>query len=448
MKKEMKDDYHRKVLHTPSFCEEEYIFRVHYGLRTTPADYEPMLISIGPYFHRNSPNWMMQWNSPNWKMQWNSPKVMNLKERYLQSFLKRAEGRGLTKENIRNKLKGLETRAKSYYGDPIIDMGEKEFVEMLLHDGCFVVEFVVRSKSTTTTGCSDPPILVADWMEVQIVRDMLLMENQLPFFVLNELYQMIMETTQDKAPFLSLVEFTFSDVLSKLRYFSLILNEVNDQEVKHLLQLVHILCRPHQSQVTQVRTTPHPAASMESSYIRSASELLEAGVDFKKVEAGMMSLFDIRFNRGTLEIPSLRLGDSSVSLFKNLIAYEQHSIDVYPKYFSDYVVFMDDLIKTDKDVSILRLNGIILNGLGFDWEVARLFNTLAKGVVYSSRDYCYANVCYDLIQHCKKPRNVLMSKLRRDYFHSPWAGISTVAAILLLFLTATQTITSILGLYK
>nr|GLL27528.1 UPF0481 protein At3g47200-like [Ipomoea trifida] len=134
---------------------------------------------------------------------------------------------------------------------------------------------------------------------------------------------------------------------------------------------------------------------MESTYIRCASELLEAGVDFKKVAVGnvvnnMMSLFDIRFNRGTLKIPSLSLGDSSVSLFKNLIAYEQHSIDVYPKYFSDYVVFMDDLIKTDKDVSILRRNGIVLNGL----------------------------------------------------------GISTVAAILLLLLAATQTITSILGLHK
>nr|GMD90443.1 UPF0481 protein At3g47200-like [Ipomoea batatas] len=406
-------------------------------MRTTWADYEPMLISIGPYFHR--------------KMQRYLPKMKNLKGRYLQSFLKRAEGRGLTKENISNKLKGLESRAKSYYGDPIMGMGGNEFVEMLILDGCFVVEFVVRSKSTTT-GCSSdpPPIHVPDWMRVQIVRDMLLMENQLPFFVLNELYQLIMDTTQDREPFLNLVEFTFSDVLSKLRYFSLILNEVNDQEIKHLLQLVHILCRPHQSQVTQVRTQ-HPAASMESTYIRCASELLEAGVDFKKVTAGngvnnMVSLFDIRFNRGTLEIPSFRLGDSSVSLFKNLIAYEQHSVDVYPKYFSDYVVFMDDLIKTDKDVSILRLNGIILNGLGNDTEVANLFNTLSKGVVYSSRDYCYANVCYGLIQHCNKPRNVLMSKLRRDYFHSPWAGLSTLAAILLLILTATQTITSILGL--
>ncbi|XP_031095046.1 UPF0481 protein At3g47200-like [Ipomoea triloba] len=442
-KKEEKKDKEKKdgekkdtvLLHIPGFCEEECIFRVHDGLRTTPADYEPMLISIGPYFHR--------------KMKRHSRKMKNLKERYLQSFLKRAEGRGLTKENISNKLKGLESRAKSYYGDPIIDMEGYEFVEMLLHDGCFVVEFVVRSKSTTT-GCSSdpPPIHVPDWMRVQIVRDMLLMENQLPFFVLNELYELIMDTTQDRTPFLNLVEFTFSDVLSKLRYFSLILNEVNDQEIKHLLQLVHILCRPHQSQVTEIRT-PHPATSMESSYIRCASELLEAGVDFKKVAGhNMMSLFNIRFNRGTLEIPSFRLGDSSVSLFKNLIAYEQHSVDVYPKYFSDYVVFMDDLIKTDKDVSVLRLNGIILNGLGNDKEVAHLFNTLSKGVVYSSRDYCYANVCYDLIQHCNKPRNVLMSKLRRDYFHSPWAGISTVAAVLLLFLTATQTITSILGLHK
>lgn len=423
----------RQILHIPSFCEEECIFIVHDGLRrTNPAAYTPMLISIGPYYYLQPPK----------------HNNMNLKQRYLQSFLKRAEAIGLTKEEILKKLEDLESRAMSYYGDPIT-MNRVQFVQMLVLDGCFVVEFVLRSKSPN--GCDDP-ILVPSWMQVQIVRDMLLLENQLPFFVLNELYQMIVDTTEDRAPFLNLVKFTFSDVLPKMRYFSLILNEVNDQEIKHLLQVVHILCRPVNKKPTDIYKLRGP--SIESCHVHSASELDEAGVVFKKVgnindySCHNVSLFDIRFNGNTLEIPSFKLGDSSVTIFRNLIAYEQHSIDVYPKYFSDYVVFMDDLIKTDKDVSILRMNGIILNGLGNDKEVADLFNNLSKWVVYSSRDYYYADVGYELIRHCNKPRNVLLSKLRRDYFHSPWAGVSTIAAILLLFLTATQTITSILGLHK
>lgn len=43
---------------------------------------------------------------------------------------------------------------------------------------------------------------------------------------------------------------------------------------------------------------------------------------------------------------------------------------------------MDDLIKTDKDVTILHMNGIILNGFGNDKEVVDLFNHLSKWVLY------------------------------------------------------------------
>nr|GMD45291.1 UPF0481 protein At3g47200-like [Ipomoea batatas] len=223
-----------------------------------------------------------------------------------------------------------------------------------------------------------------------VVRDMLLLENQLPFFVLQSLYDMEQST--------------------------------DDHEVE--------LCS-----------------------MRTASELQEAGVHFKKLgnisdtSNGTISLFDIKFNHGgVLEIPSFSLYDSTETFFRNLIAYEQHSPYVHPMYFTDYAMFMDDLINTEKDVNLLRLKGVFLNGLGDDKEVTRLFNNLCIEVTISD-DFYYQDVCKKLNRHCNKPWNAAMAKLRRNYFYSPWAGISTFAAILLLSLAIAQTLISALQLH-
>uniref|UniRef100_M1AR05 Uncharacterized protein n=1 Tax=Solanum tuberosum TaxID=4113 RepID=M1AR05_SOLTU len=69
------------------------------------------------------------------------------------------------------------------------------------------------------------------------------------------------------------------------------------------------------------------------------------------------------------------------------IAYKQHTYDVLPKHFNDFVVFMDYLIDSDKDVNVLRGKGIISNQLGEDNEVANIINKIGQGVNISSDFY-------------------------------------------------------------
>nr|GMD45287.1 UPF0481 protein At3g47200-like [Ipomoea batatas] len=430
------------------------------------------------------------------------------KELYTQSLLERAEGVGV--EECWKKLKELEGIAESYYGDDIKDkVSGDEFVKMLMLDGCFIVEFVIRSFLRELGGGQeykdDPIYKMISGMESNILRDMLLLENQLPFFVLKALCDMITPRLQG---FLEMVKIAFGSKIPKMNIISLLNTQVNPQEVKHLLQIVHILCQPppqNNGQIQQQKaacsssccfwkqpqgqggSNIEPSNGHESDShrhmpqfftcfvckfwgqpqqsidddeellcsIRTASELHEAGVHFKKLgkirntsSDQTISLFDIKFNHGVLEIPSFALYDPTETFFRNLIAYEQHSPDVRPKYFSDYSKIMDDLINTEKDVNLLRLKDVFVNGLGDDKEVTLLFNNLSKGVIYSSDDFYFIDVYKELNQHCKKPRNVLMAKLRRDYFHSPWAGISTFAAVLLLMLTIAQTVLAALGLHK
>nr|GMD03797.1 UPF0481 protein At3g47200-like [Ipomoea batatas] len=497
--------------------EEACLFKVGEELRkTNPGAYTPLTISIGPYHH----------GKPELR------KMERCKELYTQYLLERA---GVGVEECWKKLKELEGIAERYYGDEIEEeVSGDEFMKMLLLDGCFLVEFVIRSYvralGEEEAEYEYDPIFMISGMVGNIVRDMLLLENQLPFFVLLILYDMICKPFNLGFP--KMVKIAFRKIIPKMNVISLPNTKVKPQEIKHLLQIVHILCQPQNNgQIQQQKTCSssssffwkqpqgqgqggchrrmnwacfvcmfgeqpqggggsddiesnsslsnrqedmqqfftcflckfwrQPQQSIDDDEellcsIRTASELHEAGVDFKKVgkirntsSDETISLFDIKFNNhGVLEIPSFALYDPTETFFRNLIAYEQHSSHVGPRYFTDYSKFMDDLINTEKDVNLLRLKDVFVNGLGDDKEVTLLFNNLNKGVIYSTDDFYYKDVCKELNRHCKKPRNVLIAKLRRDYFHSPWAGISTFAAILLLTLAITQTVISALDLHK
>ncbi|KAI3440327.1 uncharacterized protein J3R85_003650 [Psidium guajava] len=106
---------------------------------------------------------------------------------------------------------------------------------------------------------------------------------------------------------------------------------------------------------------------------------------------------------------------------------------------------MDSLINTSKDVELLRRQGIIRNYMGDDEAVAQMFNKMGDCVALN--DSYYNETSRKVNAYCNKKGNVWMAKLRREYFHSPWALLSVLAAIVLLLLTAAQTAFALLS-YK
>ncbi|XP_040998168.1 uncharacterized protein LOC121244183 [Juglans microcarpa x Juglans regia] len=180
---------------------------------------------------------------------------------------------------------------------------------------------------------------------------------------------------------------------------------------------------------------------IEARNIHGATELAEAGIEFKKAEKS--NVFSIKFNNGLMEISPLTIQDHTETYLRNLIAYEQYyhrHTDV--NYVYNYVCFLDDLINTPKDVELLRRRGIIHNNLGDDEVISAMVNKLGHNVSFTTN--IYERTIMNVNLHCRRRRNVWMAKLRRDYFNSPWAWISFLAAFLLLALTATQTIFSII----
>ncbi|XP_049387641.1 uncharacterized protein LOC125851941 [Solanum stenotomum] len=143
----------------------------------------------------------------------------------------------------------------------------------------------------------------------------------------------------------------------------------------------------------------------------NATELSEAAVSFAKVNH-TTNLFDIKFENGLMTIPSIAMVDSMETLMRNIIVYEQQSTDdLEYLYFSDYATFMDHLINSDKDVSLLCRKKIIVNWIGEDKEVASLFNKIGNGVIVYSNFY-YKQVFTKAVKHCdEKPWNRMKAQL-------------------------------------
>ena len=84
-------------------------------------------------------------------------------------------------------VKELEERARAYYEGPsITSLGSNEFVEMMVLDGCFVIELSAEGFKQLGYPRNDPIFAMRGSMH-SIQQDMIMLENQLPLFILDRL---------------------------------------------------------------------------------------------------------------------------------------------------------------------------------------------------------------------------------------------------------------------
>ncbi|GFY82271.1 hypothetical protein Acr_02g0005110 [Actinidia rufa] len=184
----------------------------------------------------------------------------------------------------------------------------------------------------------------------------------------------------------------------------------------------------------------------------SAKQLQEAGVKFEKGRGSC--LVDIKFVKGTLTVPGLKINEWTETFFRNLIAFEQCE-RMSPRHISDYIIFMDRLINTYKDVDVLIYNKIFENHLNDSKEVSELFNNLYKETtteLFNKTDH-FAKISDELNDYSRDCWHRWKAtwynwkvNLKEDYFKSPWSVISVVAAFVLLVLTVVQTACSVTAL--
>ncbi|KAK2976208.1 hypothetical protein RJ640_023415 [Escallonia rubra] len=192
----------------------------------------------------------------------------------------------------------------------------------------------------------------------------------------------------------------------------------------------------------------------------SAIDLDRAGVDFKEGKGRdqicvkfstscrfsclrrCYSWFFQLCGKTSFEIPKLCLYDSTEPFLRNLIAFEQCSPSI-PLHITSYTFLMDTLINTKKDVEVLEEAGVLENYLGASEDATHLFNTLCKEVVLG--EFTFGKQWLEVEKYRKSEWPSHVASLRRDYFSSPWALISVIAALILFALAVVQTVYTIRG---
>lgn len=217
----------------------------------------------------------------------------------------------------------------------------------------------------------------------------------------------------------------------------------------HVLDVCRrVLLLGSRSRSSRTRRRRRVLAVLEKT-IPSARELHEAGIQIQK--SRNRSLKDISFHKGAfggvvLKLPMIVVDNITETMFLNLLAFERLHVGA-GREVTNYLAFMNNIIRESKDISLLHSRGIIHNALGKDEAVADLFNSLTKDVTIdpgSSVD----GIVKEVIIYCNRPWVRWRADIVRTYFISPWASISVIASIILFALTLLQTGYAIFAYYR
>ncbi|XP_015903076.3 UPF0481 protein At3g47200 [Ziziphus jujuba] len=379
--------------------------------------YTPQVVSIGPFHHGKD-----------------SLKTMEEhKMRYLEDYLQRTDE---SLENYIKIVKESEPRLRSCYAETI-GFSSDEFVKIILVDSVFIIQVLLRF-SIRELRVERDPIFNRRWMLHDVWPDLCLLENQLPFFILEKIYEPNkIKLSSGQTVDLSIIELShkFFTKLMQLEGIEEKLEEIKRYNVAHVADFLRNLYIP---------SNLRDGGEFQSINAPSVTELHRAGVKFRV--ASSKNLFDISFNNGILEIPKLRIDDYSELIIRNLLAFEQCHYD--DNYMNDYVAIMDRLVNIPKDVDLLVEHEILENWLGDSGEVATLINKLAEGATWSKDDFYFADTFNNLNVYCRTRWHKWKANLKQNYFNTPWAIVSVIAAIFLIILAIIQTVCSILQVEK
>ncbi|RWR92934.1 UPF0481-like protein [Cinnamomum micranthum f. kanehirae] len=198
-----------------SASESCSIHRVPSWLRRKNSDaYDPKVISIGPFHYEKREGELRAMEEHKWK--------------YLHDIISRKHEDEGWLEDCLAAVKGLEERARNCYSE-VIPLDSDSFVEMMVLDVCFILELFRRHINEDRD-----VIFQLDWLIQAICYDFLLMENQIPFFILERLSVLI----DPSGPSPSLEKNALELLISA---DSTLITKINDSNIpiRHLLHLLH-----------------------------------------------------------------------------------------------------------------------------------------------------------------------------------------------------------------
>lgn len=423
--------------------------------------FEPRVLSIGPYHHGRESTRDMEAH----------------KEHILQGFLQRP-GNANHAYYVQEVIARCFAQARRCYVGNV----DSYTVEMLTRDGCFIVELLLRWSEGTAHVDNYVWLM---WNSVYY--DLLLFDNQIPFFVLDRIFRVFVAHNANQACFnnnvqlLHLVRIFFNH-RGQFSWANLNdLNLPNASQVRHLLDLQYKLVISNNLGIEADRRNGclcrlfccnivcHRPSMPRG--IPGANELQDYGVGFRAKRLNeRVKLFDVTFRGKTMNIPRFEINFGSKILLANLFAYDQQIacqpaaagnaavVDQLPGnngeqgrnnnnvgVVTSYVVLMNALVNSRDDVVVLQEEGVLDNMLSNEEEVASFFNNLGRCVLVDVTEHRYSRMFQDVNRYW---RNGMLRKYSSifcmKHCKTPLTCLSLLAAILLLIFSCTSMIFAIL----
>ncbi|XP_010503330.1 PREDICTED: UPF0481 protein At3g47200-like [Camelina sativa] len=380
------------------------VFRVPQSFaEMNPEAYKPKVVSIGPYHYGEKHLEMIQQH----------------KLRFLHLFLDKARKNGVDINVLFKAVIHLEEEIRISYSEHLCETSE-ELAYMMILDGCFILILLLIVSRHIELDDSDDPIFTIPWILPSIGSDLLLLENQVPYFVLRTLF---VESEIGLSGDINRMAFSFFNLSMDKpeRYW------VKHRNLKatHLLDLMRMSFIPNMGSMDEeedyqlIKGESGKKSSLDCTLILSATRLSLQGIDFR-LRSDADSMIDIRLKKNKLQIPLLRLDAFISSVLLNCVAFEQF----YTKSRNDitsYVVFMGCLLNGEKDATFLTDdNRILENYFGSEIEVSQFFKTICKDVVFDINRSYLRNVFAEV----NKINTSIWYSEYRGYLRSPWKVMS------------------------
>lgn len=480
----MKERLERKKSRLPS-PSKVCIFKVPNNIKFgNKADYDPKLISIGPY------HWGEELLAP----------MKDMKLRYLKDLLNRNPKRNKVERYMKAVKSRLEEAKQCYRGFDELNIADDVFLEMLLFDGCFLVELFLKQ--------AEYPLILPQKIDIQKLRhDLILMENQIPFFILQVIYDRTKykikpgasSSLRERCSLFDLAIFYLNSNKEMEKY------EEEKEAPQHLLHLLWKL-RCHElrkskwvsSDDSRRKGTTYLSLCVFCCGIRSIlSELIgrffhkmrgyfsyllvgfiyiiicsvESSFKLKKYPKSTEDYLDDSLSMvlkipnkeeshfiHTTMIPNTQDLSNAGMPFRVMhrlcqVIYSDESIyggqmDIHDNFFTEmenillleknpstYMYWMRNLVGTTKDVVILKRFGIFNTKFYTDLQIVDFFSKQRPWLKISRNEQIrITNEFKAINQYCRRPHNIRRARLMQDYFTNPAAFVVISFIVLIFFL--------------
>lgn len=373
----------------------------------------PRIVSIGPYHHGEQQLQMLQ------KHKW----------RCLHTVLDQTQPHGVGLEDLINTVAPKVAMIRQCYSESTECFSGPHLVKMMVVDGCFIIQFLRQLADVIQM---DPPLNNL-YVLGSVARDLLRLENQVPYFVLEDLFETtnVPKATSSLANLASL----FFSCFDSGYVFE---TQINIKGV-HLLDSFRLSLIPQGQQYNPVNK------GLYRPLIRSASELRRVGIRFKQGRAS--TFLEIKFDgeRRIVRIPQIKINDDLNCILPNMVAFEQ--CRGMGGHITAYATFMRCLIHTADDVQLLRDCKVISNHGMSNQDVTCFFSDVCKDTDTDFWETYLSSHFLFLDESFKYERAYLCWAQLLNAFHdNPWSALSGLAVVVTL-VGIIQTVYAVLQYY-